>query len=129
MKNPFAGRARKAKQSPGYWKELVKAKVAEDVSELMDERGMNRTALAKKLGCSVPRVSAILRGDSNFTINSLVEIFAVFGKVPKIVASDRADYWPRQIAIVCHQVSSGQGMSVDHEPGTVDEDPAWRTAS
>jgi len=38
----------------------------------MKDRGLNRTALAEKIGTSPAYITKILRGDTNFTLDSMV---------------------------------------------------------
>ena len=44
----------------------------EQLLTLMKEQGMNRTQLAKKMGVGSPRVTAMLNGSSNFTLETLI---------------------------------------------------------
>ena len=45
----------------------------------MDERGLSRSELARRLGCAPAYVTRILRGDANFTLASLVKLAAAVG--------------------------------------------------
>lgn len=44
----------------------------EELLTLMKEQGINRTQLAKRMGVGSPRVTAMLNGSSNFTLETLV---------------------------------------------------------
>lgn len=44
----------------------------EQLLTLMKEQGMNRSQLAKKMGVGSPRVTAMLNGSSNFTLETLI---------------------------------------------------------
>jgi transcriptional regulator with XRE-family HTH domain len=44
----------------------------EELLSLMKEQGINRTQLAKRMGVGSPRVTAMLNGSSNFTLETLV---------------------------------------------------------
>jgi plasmid maintenance system antidote protein VapI len=44
----------------------------EELLTLMKEQGINRTELAKRMGIGSPRVTAMLNGSSNFTLETLI---------------------------------------------------------
>jgi len=46
--------------------------LVEELLVLMKEQGINRTQLAKRMGVGSPRVTAMLNGSSNFTIETLI---------------------------------------------------------
>jgi DNA-binding Xre family transcriptional regulator len=48
----------------------------ESVSKIMQEKGITKTDLATRLGCSAPYVTKIFRGNPNLTLQSLVKIAA-----------------------------------------------------
>ncbi len=53
--------------------------LTETIVDRMLDTGLNRAQLAGLLGVSAARVTTILRGDSNFTMRSLVEISSALG--------------------------------------------------
>jgi plasmid maintenance system antidote protein VapI len=46
--------------------------LVEELLVLMKEQGINRTELAKRMGIGSPRVTAMLNGSSNFTLETLI---------------------------------------------------------
>ena len=46
--------------------------LVEELLVLMKEQGINRTILAKRMGIGSPRVTAMLNGSSNFTLETLI---------------------------------------------------------
>lgn len=83
--------------------ELAKVSVAADLAILVAESGISRSDLAKKLGWTRARVSQVLSGESNLTIETIYALakaagfaFDVFFRKP---ASARApQLWERSIA-------------------------------
>ena len=49
-------------------------RVTEDILVAMEDLGISRSELAKKLGISKSRISQLLRGSSNMTIGTLSDI-------------------------------------------------------
>lgn len=58
-------------QHPGLPAELAKVAVAADLTILVAESGVSRSNLAKKLGWSRARVSQVLSGEGNLTIETI----------------------------------------------------------
>jgi len=52
--------------------EYKKLMIVEDLLKLMKKQGMNRTELAKRMGVPNSRITAMLNGTNNFTIETLV---------------------------------------------------------
>jgi len=49
-------------------------RVTEDILIAMEDLGFTKSELASKLGISKPRISQLLKGDSNMTIGTLSDI-------------------------------------------------------
>lgn len=75
--NGFAELFALAEQSNEYWVEGVKIEFAEQMLAQMKELGISRTELARRLGTSPAYVTKILRGTTNFTLESMVSIARV----------------------------------------------------
>jgi transcriptional regulator with XRE-family HTH domain len=71
--------AEAARQSHAYQAEGTSIRFTEDLVALMKSRGLTRTALAEKIGTSPAYVTKILRGDTNFTLDSMVKIATALG--------------------------------------------------
>ncbi|MEI6656781.1 MAG: helix-turn-helix transcriptional regulator, partial [Verrucomicrobiota bacterium] len=63
-----------ARQSHAYRVEGASIRFTEDLVACMKASGLTRTALAGKIGSSPAYVTKILRGDTNFTLDSMVKI-------------------------------------------------------
>lgn len=98
-------------QHPGLPAELVKVSVAADLTILVAESGISRSDLAKKLGWSRARVSQVLSGESNLTIETIYAVAKAVGVAFDVVfrkpASARAtQMWEQAIAVSAVLVDS-----------------------
>lgn len=63
-----------AEKRPEYWQQDAILDFAEEVYRLMEERGVSRAELARRLGTSQAYVTQVLRADSNFTVGTMTRI-------------------------------------------------------
>ncbi|MHB1750519.1 MAG: helix-turn-helix domain-containing protein [Acidithiobacillus sp.] len=68
----FQALLKKAKQGTAFWISRAKERFTEDLFVLMKADGVSKSELAARLGTSPAYVTKILRGQSNFTIESMV---------------------------------------------------------
>jgi len=66
-------------QNPGLPGELAKVAVAADLAILVAESGISRSDLAKKLGWTRARVSQVLSGQGNLTIETMHAVAKAVG--------------------------------------------------
>lgn len=52
--------------------EMKKLMIVEDLLEIMEQDGITRTELAKRMGVGPPRITSMLNGTNNFTIETLI---------------------------------------------------------
>jgi transcriptional regulator with XRE-family HTH domain len=71
--------AAKAKESDAYWIEKAALDFTEDILAKMEEQGMSRTELAVRIDASPAYITKILRGSTNFTLQSMVKISRALG--------------------------------------------------
>ncbi len=64
------------RQTPDYAVELAKLEITEQIFERLEKLGLTRADLARRAGVSTPYVTKILRGYTNFTVESLVRLAA-----------------------------------------------------
>jgi transcriptional regulator with XRE-family HTH domain len=64
----------KARDGLHYWVGAVQLDFAAEVNRVMTERDTSKADLARSLGTSAAYVTKALRGDTNFTIESMVRI-------------------------------------------------------
>lgn len=70
--------------SPAYWFEKSQNELFRQFHYYMERENINQTQLAERLGITRGRVSQILRGESNFTMKTLIELGLFIGVIPKI---------------------------------------------
>lgn len=70
--------------------ECLIVEVTERVCELMEEKGVSQSELAKKLGVKAPRVSRMLSGDANITLRTLANIGSALGEKIHVFIGDQA---------------------------------------
>ena len=69
---------------PAYWFEHEQNELFRQFHSYMKNEKINQTQLAERLGITKGRVSQILRGESNFSIKTLIELGLSIGVIPKI---------------------------------------------
>ncbi len=72
-------KAEQARGTHAYRAEGASIRFTEDVVAHMKSSGLTRTALAEKIGASPAYITKILRGDTNFTLDSMVKIATALG--------------------------------------------------
>lgn len=75
----FAELYREAERHDDYWVASVAHGFLEDVVRGMEQAGISRAELARRLGTSPAYVTKILRGNVNFTLASLVKLARAVG--------------------------------------------------
>ncbi len=70
--NPLSQKVAKALQSVEAEVEYRKLMVVEELLQFMKRKGVNKSELAARMGIQPSRVTAMLAGDSNLTIETLV---------------------------------------------------------
>lgn len=71
--------AEAARDTHAYRAEGASIRFTEELIARMKASGLTRSALAAKIGSSPAYVTKILRGDSNFTLDSMVKIADALG--------------------------------------------------
>lgn len=78
----YARLIRDAKASVEYWTQAAIREFVRDLLARMDAREMSRAELASKIDASPAYVTKIMRGNANFTLESMTKLaMAVGGKV------------------------------------------------
>lgn len=99
-------------QHPGLPAELAKVAVAANLTILVAESGISRSDLAKKLGWSRARVSQVLSGEGNLTIETIHAVARAVGAGFDVVfrkagESAAKQPWEKQV---------GLAFQVEEEP-------------
>ena len=77
----FQALLEEAKKTPEYWVERAVLDFTEDLVSRMDAGNVSRSDLARRIRCSPAYVTKILRGSTNFTLESMVKIARALGCV------------------------------------------------
>lgn len=72
-------KAEQARTSHAYRAEGASLRFTEDLVAFMKTSGLTRSALAEKIDSSPAYVTKILRGETNFTLDSMVKIATAIG--------------------------------------------------
>jgi cyanate lyase len=70
----FAGLLERAELTDAYQVDRLKVEISERIYNVMKEQGVSNAELARRLGKSRAYVTKLLRGTTNFTLESLVRI-------------------------------------------------------
>ncbi len=62
--------------------------VTESMASMMDEQSVSRTELAKRMGKSPAFITKLLRGDNNFTLRTLSDVFFALGHAAHLSVGD-----------------------------------------
>jgi predicted transcriptional regulator len=73
-KKTFKTLIAKARERDTYWAAKVALDFTEDLVRLMEQRNVSNAALAKKIDSSSAYITKVLRGDTNFTIETMVRL-------------------------------------------------------
>ena len=78
-KYDVAAFAKLAKENESYWIEKAVLQFTEEVVSKMEQQNLSRTELAARIGVSPPHITQILRGSTNFTLQSMVKVSRALG--------------------------------------------------
>jgi transcriptional regulator with XRE-family HTH domain len=76
----FADLFRSLEHSETYHIEAAKVEISEQIYVAMEQQGISKAELARRLGKSRAYVTKMLHGNANFTIDSLVRIARALGR-------------------------------------------------
>jgi transcriptional regulator with XRE-family HTH domain len=74
QKKGFDGLFKEAEGHLDYWVETAILDLTEDVARLMDEKGVSRSELARRIGTSPAYVTQVLRGNANYTLKTMTKL-------------------------------------------------------
>lgn len=78
----YSGLLRRATHSVDYWTQVSIRAFVRDLMDRMDNKGVTQAALAEKIGASPAYISKVMRGDANFTLETMTKLaMAVDGKI------------------------------------------------
>lgn len=77
------------KTSPDYWHEGAVLEFTLDLQRRMEEQGVSRAELARRLGTSRAYITRLLGGDANFTLMTMVKLSMAVGGALHLHISDQ----------------------------------------
>ncbi len=75
-------------KNEGYWTAKIQLDLFRILEMYMEENGLSRTQLARKLGVSKGYITQVLNGDFDHRLSKLVGLSLAVGKVPDITFRD-----------------------------------------
>lgn len=79
----------RVKTSPHYWHEGAVIEFTEDLCRFMEEKGISRAELARRMGTSRAYITRLLGGDANFTLMTMVKLSMAVGGALHVHISDQ----------------------------------------
>jgi len=89
----FAALFEKAKERETYLSASIILEFTEGLYDLMQENNISRKELAKRLGTSPAYITKVLRGDINFTIDSMVKLTKAAGGIVQVHVGQEQVQW------------------------------------
>jgi antitoxin component HigA of HigAB toxin-antitoxin module len=78
-----------ARETSEYWVESAIIEFTMDVGRLMDEQGVSRAELARRLGTSRAYVTKLLGGNANFTLETMSKVATALGAAVHVHVAPR----------------------------------------
>jgi transcriptional regulator with XRE-family HTH domain len=78
-KKTFEALFQAAEDRPEYWQQDAILDFAEELCRLMEEKGVSRAELARRIGKSPAYITEVLRAESNFTIGTMTRLGMALG--------------------------------------------------
>jgi antitoxin component HigA of HigAB toxin-antitoxin module len=104
----------RAEASPEYWNAVAAYEFVRELERRMEEQGVSRAELARRLGSSKAYVTKVLSADANFTLATMNRLAMALGGEVHIRISDRKKKAGRQAPPQPEpgggEESPGQGM-------------------
>jgi plasmid maintenance system antidote protein VapI len=88
----FHKMADEARATPEYWVESAILEFTIDIGRLMDEQGVSRAELARRLGTSRAYVTKLLGGNANFTLETMSKVAMALGGAVHVHVAPRDAY-------------------------------------
>lgn len=90
---PSSGNVFADLELPNSEEYLVKAKLAYEISQLIEEKKLTQSKAAKLLGIDQPKISALLKGKlSGFSIERLFRFFSMLNQDIEIIIKPHKDH-------------------------------------
>src|SRR4051812_34858985 len=86
-----------AEKSVDYWAEGPIVQFTEDICGLMEEQGISRAELARRLGTSRAYITKIMSGNASFSLNMMVKVAMAVGGEVKLRVERKPERWPAKV--------------------------------
>jgi plasmid maintenance system antidote protein VapI len=93
---------KEARQSVDYWVCVPIDEFTEDVCGLMEEQGVSRAELARRLGTSRAYITKLLDGNANFTLETMTKVAMALGTAVHVHLA------PKDTAVRWKEVSASE---------------------
>jgi len=87
-----------AEKSVDYWSTGPVVQFTEDICELMEEQGITRAELARRLGTSRAYITKIMSGNASFSLNMMVKVAMAVGGIVNLRVERKPERWPAKVA-------------------------------
>lgn len=77
----FAALFQAADKTEEYWAQRAILQFTEELSRLMEQKGVSRAELAAAIGVSQPYITKVLKGNVNFTLATMTKLAMALGAV------------------------------------------------
>jgi transcriptional regulator with XRE-family HTH domain len=79
----------RAEASPEYWNAVAAYEFVRELERRLEEQGISRAELARRLGTSKAYVTKVLSADANFTLATMNRLAAAVGGMVHVRIEDR----------------------------------------
>lgn len=79
-----------------YWLSTIQIDLFNAINAYMEQEGLNRTELAKRLGVSKGYITQIMNGDFDYRLSTFVKLLLATGNIPNLKIEPLVDYIGRQ---------------------------------
>jgi transcriptional regulator with XRE-family HTH domain len=87
-----------AEKSVAYWAEGPIVQFTEDICGLMEEQGITRAELARRLGTSRAYITKIMGGNASFSLNMMVKVAMAVGGEVRLRVERMPERQPAKVA-------------------------------
>lgn len=109
---------RESQTSVDYWSDIPISEFGEDVCRLMDEQGVSRAELARRLGTSRAYVTKLLGGNANFTLQTMAKVAMALGAAVHVhvALKDRVVRWYEEPPSEAAETTGDEALRHSHQP-------------
>lgn len=111
----YKKRFEEAQKKDSYWINMITLQFATSLWEKMQKNNIKRSELAKIIGKSPAYITKVLRGDANYTVETLYKLSKAIGcKLDIKISEEKADVKPwetnERLSLITMSVSKKHSM-------------------